>query len=377
MTKNSFLNKIFGKEKEPDWVMISIVLGLIIYGLIMLSSATSAVAFSKFADSYYYFKHQLFGIFIGLAFMLLLANYNYQNLKKIAFAFLIISFLLLLLVFIPGLSAHYGKARSWINIFGFSLQPSEFVKLSFLIYLAAWLDNRSKKIKTKTELSTPFIIILSAICLLMLLQPDLGTLLIVVATSLIVYFVGGGSKRHIALWILIGLVGLSALVSVKSYQQQRFKCLLNPEAGAKTDCYQVNQSLIAVGSGGLFGRGLGQSRQKFSYIPEVEGDSIFSIISEETGFIFGLLLISLYLLFFYRGYRISTMSADGFAMNLAIGISSWIFIQAFINIGGMINLIPMTGVPLPLISYGGSSMMATLAGVGILLNISRQMKKSR
>jgi cell division protein FtsW len=376
MIKNGFLNKIFGKEKEPDWVLIALVLGLMIYGLIMLSSATSAVAFSKFADSYYYFKHQLFGIFIGLIFMLLLANYNYHNLKKIAFAFLIISFFLLLLVFIPGLSAHYGKARSWINVFGFSLQPSEFVKLSFLIYLAAWLDNRSKKIKTKSELSTPFIIILSAICVLMLLQPDLGTLLIVVATSLIVYFVGGGSKRHIALWILIGLVGLSALVSVKTYQQQRFRCLLNPEAEAKTECYQVNQSLIAVGSGGLFGRGLGQSRQKFSYIPEVEGDSIFSIISEETGFIFGLLLISLYFLFFYRGYRISTMSSDGFGMNLAIGISSWIFFQAFINIGGMINLIPMTGVPLPLISYGGSSMMATLAGVGILLNISRQMKKA-
>jgi len=374
MAKNWLLNKIFGKEKEPDWVLIIIVLGLVVYGLIMLSSATSAVAFSKFGNSYYYAKHQLFGVFIGLLFMIFFANYNYHNLKRVAFGFLIISFFLLLLVFIPGLGEHYGKARSWINVFGFSLQPSEFVKLSFLIYLAAWLDNRGKKIKKKSELSTPFIIILSVICILMLLQPDLGTLLIVVAASLIVYFVGGGGKRHIALWIVIGLIGLTALISINPYQQERFKCLLNPESAAKTTCYQVNQSLIAVGSGGLFGRGLGQSRQKFSYIPEVEGDSIFSIISEETGFIFNFLLIILYLLFFYRGYKISQNSSDGFGANLSIGIASWLTIQAFINIGGMINLLPMTGVPLPFISYGGSAMMASLAGVGILLNISKQMK---
>jgi cell division protein FtsW len=192
-----------------------------------------------------------------------------------------------------------------------------------------------------------------------------------------VYFVGGGRIYHIIVMILIGIIGLFLMVQVKDYQADRFKCFLDPSFSRQDKCYQINQSLIAVGSGGFFGRGLGESRQKYMYIPEIQGDSIFAIIAEESGFIFSSILIILYVYVFYRGYLISKYAPDIFGRILAIGIVSWIVIQAFFNIGGMINVVPMTGVPLPLVSYGGSAITAALAAVGILVNISKQTKVGR
>jgi cell division protein FtsW len=192
-----------------------------------------------------------------------------------------------------------------------------------------------------------------------------------------VYFVGGGRLYHIIVMILIGIIGLFLMVQVKDYQADRFKCFLDPSFSRQDKCYQINQSLIAVGSGGFFGRGLGESRQKYMYIPEIQGDSIFAIIAEESGFIFSSILIILYVYVFYRGYLISKYAPDIFGRILAIGIVSWIVIQAFFNIGGMINVVPMTGVPLPLVSYGGSAITAALAAVGILVNISKQTKVGR
>ncbi|NCO79903.1 FtsW/RodA/SpoVE family cell cycle protein, partial [Candidatus Falkowbacteria bacterium] len=197
--------------------------------------------------------------------------------------------------------------------------------------------------------------------------------LIITLISLIVYFVGGGRLKHLALIIIAGIAVLAVLVSINSYQANRFKCLINANLlQYKQDiCYQVNQSLIAVGSGGFWGRGLGASRQKYAYLPEVKGDSIFAIIGEETGLIFSVALVILYLFFFYRGFLIAKHSSDDFGRILAIGIVSWITFQALINIGGMINLIPLTGVTLPFISFGGTSLMVNLGVVGILVNISK------
>jgi cell division protein FtsW len=192
-----------------------------------------------------------------------------------------------------------------------------------------------------------------------------------------VYFVGGGRLYHIIVMILIGIIGLFLMVQVKDYQADRFRCFLDPSFSRQDKCYQINQSLIAVGSGGFFGRGVGESRQKYMYIPEIQGDSIFAIIAEESGFIFSSILIILYVYVFYRGYLISKYAPDIFGRILAIGIVSWIVIQAFFNIGGMINVVPMTGVPLPLVSYGGSAITAALAAVGILVNISKQTKVGR
>ena len=370
--KNIFANK--SRQHEGDKVLMFLVSGILLFGLISLSSASAVVAYNKFGDAYYYFRHQLVGLSMGLVAFLIFAKIDYRIWQKYAFGFLIFSIALLLLVFIPGLSATYGKARSWINIFGFSLQPAEFVKLSFLLYLSAWLVVRKKDLH-EVELGVgPFIIILGIISGLMILQPDIGTLSIVALTSLLVYYVGGGHYKHIFFMIIAGLFLLVIMLQFNPYQMDRIRCMVDPSYDTAKVCYQVNQSLIAVGTGGVWGRGLGESRQKYLYLPEVTGDSIFAIISEEIGLVFSCLLIIAYSGFFYRGYMIARKAPDDFGRNLAIGIVSWISLQAFINIGGIINLIPMTGVPLPFISSGGSSILASLAAVGMLVNIRKQTK---
>lgn len=378
------LNKITTKIKNfksgehgPDKKLIITVCIIIAFGLILLSSATSAFAFLKYNnDSYYLVKKQLFGIFIGLIVFWFFSRSDYHKLRRLGIWFLVFSIFLLTLVFIPGLEAEYGSARSWIKIFGYSLQPSELVKIFFLLYLAAWLENREKKLHDFSQGIAPFVIVLGIIGILMILQPDIGTLAIIIATSLIVYYAGGGKARHILSIILIGIFGLALMLKMMPYQADRFKCYVNPDYSANDKCYQINQSLIALGSGGIYGRGLGASRQKFMYVPEVWGDSIFAIIGEETGLIFSSFLIILFLYLFYQGYKIAKRAPDNFGRNLAIGIVSWLVIQAFINIGGIINLLPMTGVPLPFISYGGSAMLAALSAVGILVNISRQSRSA-
>ncbi len=368
------LFRIKSGDHEPDKILIITAGIIVVFGLIMLSSATSAAAYQKYGSSYYFLNHQLFGVLIGLAGFWYFSKNDYHRWRKKALWFLFFSILLLLLVFIPALSAKYGSSRSWINIFGFSLQPSEFVKLSFLLYLAAWLEKRRTKLGEISEGIGPFVFVLGIIGVLMLLQPDFGTLAIITITSLIVYYIGGGKLKHISVIILIGLIAMAVMIRLKPYQADRFKCFFNSNVGANAECYQVNQSLIAVGSGGIFGRGFGESRQKYMYIPEVESDFIFSIIGEEMGLIFSSFLTGLFILLFYRGCQIAKNAPDNFGRLLAIGISSWIAVQAIVNIGGIINLMPMTGVPLPLISYGGSAMLAALSALGILVNISRQTK---
>lgn len=368
-----FKNK--SSEHEPDFILIGIILIIISFGLIMLSSATSAYAYaSRNHDSYYFFKHQFFGVIVGLLAFYFFSKIDYHRWKKYAIGFLFFSIFLLLLVFIPGLSANYGKARSWINFFGFSLQPSEFVKISFLLYLSAWFESRRDRLHNISEGIGPFLSVLGVVGLLMLLQPDLGTLTIITITSLIVYFVGGGRVKHILLIFLLGAIMLFVMVRIKPYQADRFKCYFDPEYSANDICYQVNQSLIAIGSGGIWGRGLGESRQKFMYIPEVSGDSVFPIIGEEMGMVVCTILILFYVALFYRGYVIAKNTSDYFGKNLAIGITSWLVLQSIINIGGMINFMPMTGVPLPFISYGGSAMLAALSAAGVLVNISKHTR---
>ncbi|MDP2708680.1 MAG: putative lipid II flippase FtsW [bacterium] len=370
----SWFNKLISarNEREADKPLLYISAAIVVFGLVMLSSASSIIAYNTYGDSYYFFKHQIFGLGLGLAAAWIFSKIDYHLWRKYALGLLIVSVILLLLVFIPGLSAKWGNSRSWINIFGFSLQPSEFVKITFLLYLAAWLEGRKKKLEEISGGLGPFIAVLGLIALLMLLQPDLGTLIIIGITSLIVYYVGGGRTRHILLIVIAGLIAVSVLVQLKPYQADRFRCWLDPSYSTQDACYQINQSLIAVGSGGFWGRGLGASRQKFFYLPEAQNDAIFSIISEETGLIFSSILILLFVALFYRGFLIAKSAPDDFGKILALGIVSWIAIQAIINIGGMVNAMPMTGVPLPLVSYGGSAMLAALASLGILANISKQ-----
>jgi cell division protein FtsW len=375
--RQKFFKFFSSKDKfgEPDWVLIIIVGVIVVFGLMMLTSASGTLAYSRFNDGYYFIKHQAEALVIGLMFFWYFAKTDYHRWKKYSFYLLIFSIFLLLLVFIPGIASSANfKARSWIDIFGFSLQPSEFVKLSFLIYLAAWLEPRSKKLDDLSQGMVPFLFVLGIIAVLMLLQPDFGTLSIIGITSLIAYFVGGGKKSHILTVILVGTLLLMLMIKVMPYQAKRFNCYFNPQISADKDCYQLNQSLIAVGSGGFWGRGFGASRQKLLYLPEVSGDSIFPVIGEEMGFLFSSGLIILFLALFYRGYLIAKHSPDDFGKVLAIGIVSWLVLQAMINIGGMIDFMPMTGVPLPFISSGGSAIMVSLAAIGVVINISRQSR---
>ncbi|MBA3047422.1 putative lipid II flippase FtsW [Patescibacteria group bacterium] len=372
------IQNIFSAERnehEPDRNLIITIGIIVVFGLVMLSSASSVVAYAEFGDSYHYLKHQLVGLALGVMAFFFFSRVDYHRWRKYAFGLLIFSVFLLSLVFVPGLGKIVNGSRSWIEIFGQSLQPSEFVKLSFLLYLAAWLESRGKNLADFHQGIGPFIIVLGVIAGLMLLQPDIGTLSIVAATSLIVYFAAGGKIRHILTIILLGVLAFAALAQAKPYQMDRFRCMMDPQFSSQDACYQINQSLIAIGSGGIWGRGLGASRQKYMYLPEVSGDSIFAIIGEETGLIFSGALIMLYIYLFYRGYLASKYAPDGFGRILAIGIVSWIVLQAMINIGGMLNVLPMTGVPLPLVSYGGSAIMACLAALGILVNISKQTRQ--
>ncbi len=361
-------------EHGPDKLLIFDIGLIVVVGLIMFSSVSAVLSYSEFGSSYYYFNHQLLGVAVGIFFFWLLSKIDYRIWRKYGFLFLIISLFFLILVFIPGLSAQYGTSKSWISLGGFSLQPSELVKISFLIYLAAWLERKKDKLSYINEGILPFLMVLGVIAILMLLQPDLGTLFIIAATSFIVYFVGGGKIFHLTVISILGVLLLGLIISFNSYQINRIKCWSDLSFSNKDVCYQLNQSLIAVGSGGFLGRGVGQSKQKFMYLPEIIGDSIFAVIAEEIGFLFSSCFLFLYIFLFYRGVCIAKKASDNFGKLLAIGIVTWIMVQTTLNIGGMINLIPMTGVPLPLVSYGGSAMFATLAALGVLVNISKQTK---
>lgn len=359
---------------KPDYVFIGLIGVIIIFGLIMLSSASGAVAYEKFGDNYWFLKHQIFfGLLPGLAAFFIMAKIDYRKWRNYALPFLVVSIILLLLVFIPGLGASYGRARNWINIFGMSLQPAEIVKLTFLIYLSAWLSRMrgEKEMRDASTSFIPFVTVLGLIILIMAIQPDIGTLSIIAVVSLIVYFVAGAPFLHLA-WISgAGALLFFFLIKIAPYRAARLMTFLHPELDPQGVGYHINQALLAIGSGGFFGLGLGLSRQKFQYLPEVAGDSIFAIIAEELGFVFTLGLIVLFVFLALRGLKIAKRAPDGFGRLLAIGITSWFVFQAFINIGAMLGLLPLTGIPLPFISYGGTAMTVGLAAAGIMANISK------
>lgn len=367
------------KEAGPadPWFLFSAI-ALLLIGLVMLSSASAVISYNEFANTYHYFFKQLVAVIIGFFAFMIFYFVDYRVWRKLAIWSLFASIILLILVFIPGLSADYGTSRSWIVILGQSFQPAELVKFTYLIYLATWLEAKKGQLHKFGSGIFPFIFSLCIISSLMMAQPDFGTLFIILFSSFVAFFVAGGNLSHILITFLIGLLGLGLLLYIgTSYRSDRFLCYQDPNYSNQNECYQISQSLIAVGSGSWLGRGLGESRQKFMYLPELWGDSIFPIIAEEIGFIFSSLLIVLFGILFYRGLKIARYAPDVYGTALAVGIVAWLFIQTFLNIGGMINLIPMTGVPLPFISAGGSSILALAMAIGILANISKHTRYAK
>jgi cell division protein FtsW len=360
-----------------DYTYLGIVCALVLFGLIMLMSASAPTGYANFGDSYYYLKHQvIFGLLPGSASLILFARVPYTFWKKHAWNLLILSIVLLVLVFIPGLSAGIGTAHSWISIGGFfSLQPSEVVKLTFLFYLAAWLGQRTGHgVRDVHSGLLPFVFVLGSILLLLILQPDVGTMSIIAAMSLVVYFVAGAPVTYVLGFVLAGLSGLGLLISLAPYRAARFTTFLHPELDPQGIGYHINQALLAIGSGGWFGLGYGHSRQKFQYLPEVASDSIFAIIGEELGFVIALTVLIGFLAFLWRSLEIAKRAPDSFAKLVVVGVAAWVSIQALVNIGSMVALLPITGVPLPFISYGGTSLAVTMAAVGVVLNISKHVK---
>lgn len=365
-----------GSVQKPDYVFVGIFFVLLALGIIMLSSASAVLSYQKFGTPYYYVIHQLlFGLLPGLVLMIIASRIDYHVWRRFALPLLFVSIVLLVLVFIPGISYEYGGARRWIHVGPFLFQPSEIVKLSFLLYLATWLSGKgAKNVGNFSYGFLPFAVMTGAITLLIVLQPDVGTMGVITAIAFTMYFIGGAALPHIAIAATAGIALLLVLIRSAEYRFKRFMTFLHPELDPLGIGYHINQALLAIGSGGLFGRGFGHSRQKFAYLPEVTGDSIFAVIAEELGFIFVIVFIGLFVFFAYRGLAIARRAPDELGKFIAVGIVAWIIVQAFINIAAMLSLVPLTGIPLPFVSYGGSALLVSLTAVGILINISRQRK---
>lgn len=362
---------------QPDYFLITIVAIIIIFGLVMLSSASSVEAFQKYGDANYFLKKQLISFVFGIFAFFFMSRIDYRYWKRFAFPLMIVTIILLISVFIPGLGTGLLGAKRWVTIGPLFFQPAEIVKITFLIYLATWLEKRGQGIKDISTGFIPFVVILAVITFLVMKQPDLGTMIVIAVIAVSSYLVAGAPFLHIA-WLGLGAAGLLALlIKIAPYRMQRFTVFLNPELDPQGIGYHINQALLAIGSGGLLGLGLGHSRQKFNYLPQASSDSIFAVIAEELGFIIVVILILLFLTFMFRGFKIARSAPDQYGKILAAGITAWFTFQALINIGSMTAVLPLTGIPLPLISAGGSALVVSLAAIGILVNISRQTKEEK
>ncbi|MGB0757114.1 MAG: putative lipid II flippase FtsW [Patescibacteria group bacterium] len=370
--------KFISKEKHthPDYVLLGMTFLLLLLGLMILTSASSVVALRQFDDSYFFLKQQLMqGVFLGVVGAIVLYNISIEWLQKWSFHIFLFSLVLLILVLIPQFGDTRLGASRWLNLGPLSFQPSEVVKFTFVLYLAAWLTKQKDYIKDFKTTFIPFVIVLCVVGGLLILQPDMGTMGIFVLIALTMYFVAGGHLGHLALLGVGGMTAVWLLIKAAPYRAARLTTFLNPELDPQGLGYHINQALLAIGSGGFFGKGLGHSRQKFQYLPEVYGDSIFAVMAEELGFLFTLIIVGLFVYYFIRGFQVAGKVPHTYASLLAIGIVAWLGWQTIVNIGAMVGLLPLTGVPWPLVSYGSTALAINLSSIGLVLSISRQMKQ--
>lgn len=354
--------------------LLAIILILIVFGLIILSSAGIVDGQKKFGSPYYYLTHQLlYGVTPGLIGMFILSLIDYRFWKKISLFVLVGSLALMIMIFMPTFGHGLKGATRWISLGAFSFQPAEILKLSLIIYLAAWFGNRNERTHRWSYGTMPFLIVLAFVALLLFLQPDVGTLIIVSLISLGIYFLAGPSYKQFAGILLVLFIGLSAIIVVEPYRFDRLKSFWDPSIDPRGSSYQINQSLISIGSGGLFGVGYNNSSQKQGgFLPEVIGDSIFAIIAEELGLVGSALTVGLFGALCLFLVDIAKNASDKFGVLLVMGINIWIMSQAFVNIAAISGLVPLTGIPLPFISYGGTALAVLLSGMGIVFNIAKK-----
>jgi cell division protein FtsW len=358
----------------PDYALIGLAALLVVVGLEFLYSASFVTGLYYYDDAAYYLTRQLGALAIGLALLFLFAAVDYHVWARWSPLLLGLSIIGLLMVIFVG-HGNYGAQR-WIRIGSFGqIQPSEILKLALVLYISAWLAGRGERIRRFSAGVVPFVFLLGVIGALVMLQPDMGTTIVIAGTSFILLFVAGAALHHL---ILLGVSGVGValiLATSAGYRAGRLASFFDPWQDPSGQGFHIIQSLIAFGTGGLWGIGFGASRQKFFYVPGAHTDAIFAIIGEELGFIGCLVLIALFAGLAYRGLRIGWLAADRFGSLLAVGLTSWLVLQALVNAGGITKSIPFTGVPMPFVSYGGSSIMVSLAAIGILINISRQIPR--
>lgn len=370
--------------KRLDLLLCGITVVLAFFGLAMIASVSVFESYQitqKLVDqgirdipsnSFYLIRSSVH-TFVGLIVMCITMLIPYHAWKKLALPLFGITLLLLLAVFIPGIGADYGTAHSWLRIGVLpSVQPSEFLKLTLIFYLAVWLQKREQLVGTLQEGFLPFATLLIVSTILVAIQPDLGSFLVLSGIAITMFFIAGGNVFHMLLGGgIAAILGLPIILN-KSYIRNRFRAFLSPDDPSISESigFQIKQALIAIGSGGFFGVGYGKSVQKFGYLPEVQADTIFAAMAEELGFMRLLIILSMYSIFVWRGYHIARNAPDRFGFLVATGITTWVAVQTLINIAVNVAIFPLTGITLPFISYGGSSLMAILMASGVLLNIS-------
>ncbi|MBT2756109.1 stage V sporulation protein E [Mesobacillus foraminis] len=359
------------KKTTPDFILLIVTFSLLAVGLTMVYSASAIWAEYKFDDSFFFAKRQMLFAGVGIIAMFFIMNVDYWTWRTWAKVLVIVCFVLLLLVLIPGIGNVRNGSRSWIGVGAFSIQPSEFMKLAMIAFLAKFLSEKQKLITSfKSGLLPSLSLVFTAFGMIML-QPDLGTGTVMVGTCVVMIFIAGAKISHFAFLGLLGVAGFVGLIASAPYRMKRITSFLDPWEDPLGSGFQMIQSLYAIGPGGLFGLGLGQSRQKFFYLPEPQTDFIFAIIAEELGFIGGSFVLILFSLLLWRGVRIALGAPDLYGSLLAAGIIAMVAIQVMINIGVVTGLMPVTGITLPFLSYGGSSLTLMLMAIGVLLNISR------
>lgn len=361
--------------KNADRALVVMILLLVGFGLVAVSSASSVLSYERFGNNNYYLLRQLLFVAAGLVIMYLLSRVDYHIFRRLSIPILLAVLVFLGLVLVPGLGFRVGNSTRWFNIGFFLIQPSEFAKLAIIFYLAAWFERKKGAENNFWFGIVPPLLLCGLALVLVTLEPDIGTAAITVVIIFFLLFAAGTKLVYLGSLLLAASGGLWVLVKAAPYRVERLITFLNPSHDPQGIGYHINQALLAIGAGGFWGYGLGFSRQKHNYLPEPIGDSIFAVMAEELGFIRISLLVLAFLLVGFLGIKIARNAPDRFGELTAIGITSWIVMQAVLNIGAITGILPLTGIVLPFVSYGGSSLLALSMGVGVLLNISKQRVK--
>ncbi|MDA1208768.1 MAG: putative lipid II flippase FtsW [bacterium] len=369
--------------KRIDLLLLAITLVLTLFGLAMIASVSVFESYQitqrlvdqglrEMPSNSFYLWRSFVHVIIGVVAMGCTIVIPYRLWESLALPIFGVMLILLIAVFLPGISADYGTAHSWLRLGPVSIQPSEFLKLSLIFYLAVWLQKRETLIGTLKEGFVPFASVLLLATFLVAMQPDLGSFLVLSSIAVVMFFVAGGNILHVILGGAIAAVMGLPIILQKEYIRNRIRAFLQPDnpSISETIGFQIKQALIAIGSGGAFGVGYGKSIQKFGYLPEVQSDTIFAAMAEELGFMRLMIILCMYGIFIWRGYQVAQQAPDRFGFLVATGITTWIACQTILNIAVNLALFPLTGITLPLMSYGGSSLLANLAAIGVLLNIS-------